>query len=106
MGIQRYFFILELTMKDIGVICEKLHNARVQWFPLGMALKVDHNTLTSIEEENRGKHSVCLEKMIAHRIKNDKHPLTWQEICECLKKTTVGRRDVATEIEEQLSRGM
>ena len=87
------------------MICEKLHDARVQWFPLGLALGSDHNTLTSIEEENRRKNKVCLGKMIAQRLK-DGGPLTWKKICECLKKKTVGRRDVATEIEEQLSMGM
>ena len=70
-----------------------------------MALGSDHNTLTSIDEENRGKNKVCLEKMIAQRLK-DGGPLTWEKICECLKKNTVGRRDVATEIEKQLSEGM
>ena len=105
MGIQQYFSILELTLKDIGVICEKLHNARVKWFQLGMALKVDHDTLTNIKEENQGRNDVCLEKMIAHRLKNG-DPLTWKELCECLKKSTVGQRDVATEIENQLSMGM
>ena len=97
-----------LKIANIETIVSKLYNARVKWFPLGMALGVDYNTLENIEKQHPRDNESCLRDMIAHRLRSgtnhetDLEPLTWKEICDSLRKETVGRKDVAEEIEAAL----
>ena len=51
-----------------------LYKTCTKWFDLGMALKVDFDTLSSIEGRYP-EDSDCLRKMLAHRIQSG-DPLT------------------------------
>ena len=75
-----------------------LYKTRTKWFDLGMALKIDFDTLSSIEGRYT-EDSDCLRKMLAHRIQSG-GPLTLRVLCGCLRSETVGRNDVAIEIEQ------
>ena len=88
---------------NIEEVCERLLEAHVQWFALGEALGLDYNTLITINVRHRGESWACLCDMIAERLQSDR-PLTWEILCDCLKKITVRRNDVAAEIQQELGK--
>ena len=77
----------------------KLYDARDKWFDIGLALNIKFNTLKSIEREQHSNQGNCLREMLAHRIQSG-GPLTWADLSSCLGQSTVGRRDLADEIDQ------
>ena len=94
-----------LTRDDILTICEGLKNASKDWFDLGLALGVKNNDLENIEDDYR-HNKRRLMKMVTKRLEvtDPEHPMTWPYICECLRRPTVERNDVAEEIEDKYVR--
>ena len=84
-------------MDDLGDVYTKLFDARNKWFDIGLALNTKFSTLESIESDNSDR----LRWMLAHRIQSG-GPLTWADLCNCLKHPIVGRRDLADEIYQGL----
>ncbi len=83
-----------------ATICEKLKNARKNWYELGLVLGLEGAELDDIEDrypDNKRR----LSKMVSKRLEitDPKHPVTWPYICECLRNRLVERNDVANEIE-------
>ena len=78
--------------------CRKLFKARTEWFNIGLRLNVDLNTLTAISQKHSSGHDDCLREMLSHCI-NATDSLTWADLCKSLRHVTVGRSDVADEIE-------
>ncbi len=62
-----------------------------------MTLGVDHDTLTVISQKYSSSPDDCLRDMLSHRLIADS--LTWGDLCKSLRHVTVGRSDVADEIE-------
>ncbi len=87
-----------LTLSHLKDACSKLFKARTKWFNIGLTLKVDHDTLTAIQKES-SDHGDCLREMLAHCIKATDNSLTWGDLCRSLRHVTIGRSDVADEIE-------
>ncbi len=72
--------------------------AAKNWFNLGLALDLDHDTLDNIKDDYH-RNKDCLREMLAARLKTG--PLTYSEICQSLRAPTVERNDVAEAIEEE-----
>ncbi|XP_064407588.1 uncharacterized protein LOC135352329 isoform X2 [Halichondria panicea] len=94
-----------LTGDDIQAIRESLKNASKDWFDLGLAFGVKINVLENIEDDYR-HNDRRLMKVVAKRLEvtDPEHPMTWPYICECLRRPTVERNDVAEEIEDKYVR--
>ncbi len=94
-----------LTGADINTICESLKTATYNWFNLGLALEVNYYDLKSIESRYQDNDRRLME-MVAKRLEvtDPEHPMTWPYICECLRRPTVERNDVAEEIEDKYVR--
>ncbi|XP_064383408.1 uncharacterized protein LOC135332028 [Halichondria panicea] len=94
-----------LTRADINTICESLKTATCNWFDLGLALGMKSNDLSDIEDEYRHNKRRLME-MVGKRLEvtDPEHPMTWPYICECLRRPTVERNDVAEEIEDKYVR--
>ena len=90
-----------LTLEDHQEVYEKLIDASPDWENLGGALGLDINTLNGIEKKYRGDVQDCLREVITKRLQSD-GALTWRDLCECLRSSTVKRNDVAQKIERQL----
>ena len=91
----------ELTTDDLSTIINKLYKARTEWIDIGLYLRVDIDTLKSIGSRCQDHPKKCLREMLTHRLQSC-GPLTWRDLCDCLKSEPVGRNDVAQEIEEWL----
>ena len=92
-----------LTGDDILTICEKLRSASKDWFNLGLALGLKLFELENIQDQST--YNVCrLTMIVAKRLEITDPPMTWPYICECLRKPTVERNDVAEEIEDKYVR--
>ena len=72
---------------------------------LGLALGVKSNDLKDIEDEYCHNKRRLME-MVGKRLEvtDPEHPMTWPYICECLRRPTVERNDVAEEIEDKYVR--
>ena len=88
-----------LTINNLMDVYTMIYSARIKWFDIGLLLKIDFDTLRSIRG-NCSEDSHCLREMLACRIQQSDHSLTLRELCECLRSKTVGRIDVAKEIEK------
>ena len=87
-----------LMLNDLQSVYKKVIKAAKNWFNLGLALGLDHDTLDNIKDEYHRNNKDCLREMIVVRLKTG--PLTYSEICQSLRAPTVDRNDVATAIEE------
>ena len=67
-----------------------------------MTLGVDGNTLFAIDRKYPRDPDYCLRDMLAHCLRAT-DSLTWGEVCKSLRHVTVGRNDVADEIEGSVS---
>ena len=93
-----------LSIEDLFDVWNKLFNARTKWYAIGLNLNVDDETLRSIELQPSTDCGKCLSNMLAHRLRSG-GPLTWKDLCNSLRSQTVGRSDVAEEIEKWLIKG-
>ena len=84
-------------LSDLQSVYEKLIQAAGNWLNLGLALGLDHGTLSNIKDDYHGNKD-CLREMISARLKTG--PLSYSDICQSLRSPTVNRNDVAEAIEE------
>ncbi len=87
-----------LTINDLPSVYEKLKKAAGKWFNLGLALKVSYDTLDNIRDKHRDNQN-CLREMLADRLKISS--VTYSELCQSLKVSTVGQDFLAEAIEEE-----
>ena len=89
-----------LTGDDILTICENLRSASKNWFNLGLALGVNYYEMENIQDRYQDNDRRLM-KVVAKRLEvtDPEHPITWPYICECLRRPTVERNDVAEQIE-------
>ena len=92
-----------LTGDDVLIICDSLNNASNDWFNLGLALGMKITDLEDIEDAYRHNQRRLM-KMVGKRLQVTEPPMTWPYICECLRRPTVERNDVAEEIEDKYVR--
>ena len=88
-----------ISMDELGIAYIKLYDARSKWFDIGLALKISYSTLELIESE-KTNHSERLRMMLVHRIQSG-GPLTWDDLSSSLRYLTVGRNDLANEIDQE-----
>ena len=89
-------------MDDLQDVYTKLYEARGKWFEIGLALKLKFTILKAIEIEQSNNQSDCLREMLAYRIQSG-GPLTWTDLCNCLRHPTIGRNDLATKPDQELT---
>ncbi len=73
-------------------------SASLNWFDLGLALKLSYTDLKNFREMYRGDNKACLRETLACRLQSG-DPLTWGGMCTALRNSTVARNDVAEAIE-------
>ena len=89
----------KLTTDDLSTVCNMLYSARTTWFNIGLLVEVDNDTLKSIQVRNHEDPDKCLMETFTHRLQAG-GPLTWGDLCDCLRSKTVARNDLAEEITE------
>ncbi len=92
-----------LTGDDILIICDSLNNASNDWFNLGLALGMKFTGLKNIQDQYSDNNR-RLTEVVGKRLQVTDPPMTWPYICECLRRPTVARNDVAEEIEDKYVR--
>ena len=92
----------QLTIDDLFDVHDKLINARTKWYNIGLFLKVDSETLKSIERLSQDDNERLREML--DRCLHSGGCLTWKVLCECLRSRTVSYNDVAKEIEETIGK--
>ena len=90
----------ELNSDDLHTVFMKFHCARDKWYEIGLELKMDATTLDEIElvkKNNSGR----LREILRCRLQASS-PLTWRDLCECLKSVTVDHKDAAEKMKKWL----
>ena len=82
---------------DLSTLYDRLYTARNEWCYIGLKLNLSTESLNEIELKHDSK--MCLFKMLTKRLQ-EVGPLSWREVCDCLRSPTVNRIDVAKKIEE------
>ena len=80
----------------------KLKAARSKWYYIGEGLGCKSDDLDEISEKYFSDKEMCLKKMLMDRINSYEKQgtkLTRSMLCKCLRGESVGRDDVATQIE-------
>ncbi len=83
---------------NLATLYEILFSARTEWFDIGLNLKLNIYDLNAINAEHPENLGICLRKMLVMRL-DVVGPLSWREVCACLRSPTVGRIDIAETIE-------
>ncbi len=78
---------------------DKLYDARTKWFDIGLNLNINNDDLSAINVLNSKPPEICLREMLTERLHSG-GPLSWRDVCDCLRSSTVKRNDVAEKIEE------
>ncbi|XP_064405500.1 protein NLRC3-like isoform X1 [Halichondria panicea] len=88
-------------MSPFSDVYRTLYKASPKWYNLGLALGLDTGTLNIIEHDNK-ECETCLRKALdkRHAIRR----LTWAEIDQALRQTTVQMNTLADKIQEMASK--
>ena len=89
----------DITLSDHQEVYERLVDVSVRWHELGGALGLDQDTLSAIDTKSQREHS--LYEMLIKRLQSG-GPLSWRDLCDCLKSPTVRGSEVAAEIEQEI----
>ena len=92
-----------ITQNNHQEVYKRVIGAKTKWCDLGLALGLDNDTLDAIDIKYRGAVQDCLRQMIAKRLQSG-GPLSWRDLCVCLRSPTVERCDVADKIEQEIGR--
>ena len=86
---------------NLSKVLDLLWDARAGWFNLGLALGIDHTTLTVIKQDNGNQTESCFTEMLSVWLKMCPPP-TWETLIAKLKARSVGKRKLAKQLEKQL----
>jgi len=88
-----------VTAPDLQSLFEITKNAKNEWFELGLALGLDDDELTAIENDNPNSLA-RLRKMLAKYLQKSSE-VDWKTVHDALLVPTVDRADVAKKIKEK-----
>ena len=91
-------FVGDKLVKNAGEVAEALHKAQAKWEFIGLGLGVDQNELTSIDSTYTKNDKKLLESLKLW-LTADRNT-TWNAIVQVLRTESVGRHDLANEIEK------
>ena len=91
-------FFIGLSINDLNDVLTETESASSQWFNLGLALGLNYDKLSDIEQKNKD-NQVCLREMLSSCLHLNN--LSWASLCSRLEHPTVRRRDVASTIHEK-----
>ena len=90
--------LVDEPVKNAGEVVEALHEAQDKWEFIGLGLRVDHNDLTSIDSTFSKNDKKLLETLKLWL--NADRNTTWNAIVQVLRTASVGRHDLANDIEK------
>ena len=88
---------MELTINDLGMVCEAVYEARTKAYEIGLILRVPVDTLESIEDQYRVPGDK-LREVLKTWLRTAPKP-TWQDILDALRSRMVGQPKLASDIE-------
>ena len=93
-----FFVDGELKIKDLQELYTQLKPLSSKWLDFGLSLRLDYDSLSALDSKHRSDPDTSLREMLATRLKSSA-PLTWSDVCSCLRAPTVRREDLAQQIE-------
>ena len=93
-----------LATKDLSHVRQYLHGACTEWEDIGLELNLDPQVLDAIKANNADVQ-MCLTDTLKQWLKQCSPKPTWSALLAALKQPTVGRPDLASDIERDLKAG-
>ena len=88
------FLTGRLTINDLPQVNRSVLDARTKWYDIGMELKIDAETLDSIEKDNPRNCQDCLREMLKFWLRREEPIPTWGALAEALMSPLVGKGDL------------
>ena len=82
----------------IDDVIEKVWDARVKWYNIGLKLGISAGTLDAIKDTGFHNPDNCFTAMLKEWLNNGKPPLSWSALAEALRSRTVGFRSLAEQL--------
>ena len=100
------FFIqdTEIAVDDLGVVMEKLWDARTKWYYIGVQFGITVSDLDVIEMEPKSDVTEMFRKMIMTWLKKGEN-CTWRTVYDALKHCTVEQQRIAENLKSWLVKG-
>ena len=86
-----------LMPNDLNEVFTEVYATRPKWNNIGLAFNLPPATLESIRIKHREDPNNCLREMLYTRLKLE-HPLTWQDVVNGLRCSTVGETALANNL--------
>ena len=96
-----YILVILNTCPDENELLDLLASIDSDWYKIGKALKVSHNTLEGLSHNNES-NTVKLEKVIHSWITTQSSPITWETVIDAIDGNIVNNRAKVNEIREHL----
>lgn len=93
--------ILQLDINSFAEVQEALWEAKVQWYNVGVRLRMKVHELDTIDVETGDDTSKKLTRMVKSRL-NMMEPCTWRDLYEALKHPTVDMPYIADKLKSRL----
>ena len=90
----------QLRVNDLPVVVEELNDARAKWYDIGLQLRISVGTLDAIKKDCNST-SDCLRETVTTWLKTYPSHLTWSNIVDALKSSTVGEVILAADLEQK-----
>lgn len=90
---------MSLTLNDLPLVFEELHDARKRWYEIGLQLSIPVQDLESILSENKNDQNICLRRVLMTWLKSGK--AKWSTMCSVLTNRTIGEKVLAEELRKK-----
>ena len=82
------------------MVVKAIWEARVEWYDIGVDLKISPDTLDEIRTDHRDTKPCFREMLKVWLRRSQPHP-SWSELAEALKSPMVGREDLADKLPQK-----
>ena len=87
-----------LGIADLGAVLERVWEARVKWYNIGLKLGTSPSTLDAIKIKCREDPDECVTAMIKEWLNNGNPPPSWTPLAEALRSPMVGYAHLAEQL--------
>ena len=89
---------MELSIDDLHTVQEKVFDARIKWYYIGLGLGVRDSTLKAIRSQFNDPAD-CLRETLQEWLKQTDPNPTWRALVAALRSPTVGEQRLAGNLE-------
>ena len=90
-----------LAIEDLKQVLDKVWDARVKWYEIGLGIKIRSTDLDAIGKRHRDDPDVCFRELLSTWLKQASPKPTWALLADALKSRPVGFEQLSEELGSQ-----